>query len=46
MVKPWNELFEKSVAVDTVEKFQRKLSEFGYYRLGYGSGSYTDRLVF
>lgn len=30
VVKPWNELFEKSVAVDTVEKFQRKLSEFGY----------------
>jgi len=30
VVKPWNELFEKSVAVYTVEKFQRKLSEFGY----------------
>jgi len=30
MVNPWNELDEKTVAVDTVETFKRKLSEFGY----------------
>jgi len=30
MVNPWNELDEKTVAVDTVDKFKRKLSEFGY----------------
>jgi len=26
----WNDLDEKTVAVDTVEKFKRKLSEFEY----------------
>jgi len=31
VVNQWNELNEKTVAVDAVEKFKRKLSEFGYY---------------
>jgi len=30
VVNPWNELDEKTVAVDTVEKFKGKLSEYGY----------------
>jgi len=30
LVNPWNELDEKTVAVDKVEKFKRKLSEFRY----------------
>ena len=29
-VRVWNELNEKTVAVDMVEKFKRKPSEFGY----------------
>ena len=35
-MKPRYELDEKSVAIDKMEKFKRKLSEFGY-----GSGPYT-----
>src|SRR6218665_1134173 len=31
LVNPWNELDENTVTVDTVDKFRRKLSEFGYY---------------
>jgi len=30
VVNPWNELDEKTVSVDMVEEFKRKLSEFGY----------------
>src|SRR6218665_2215163 len=29
VVNPWNDLDEKTVAVDTVDKFKRHLSEFG-----------------
>ena len=29
----WKELDKKTAAVDTMEKFQRKLSEFAYYCL-------------
>ena len=29
-VNPWNKLDEKTLSIDTVEKFERKLSEFGY----------------
>ena len=30
LVNPWNDLDEKTVTVDTVDKFKRQLSEFGY----------------
>src|SRR6218665_266939 len=30
VVNPWNDLDEKTVTVDTVDKFKRQLSEFGY----------------
>jgi len=30
VVNPWNDLDEKTVTVDTVEKFMIQLSEFGY----------------
>jgi len=30
VVNPWNKLDEKTVAENTVEKFKKKLSEFGY----------------
>ena len=30
VVNPWNELDEKTVAVDMVDKFQREGCEFGY----------------
>jgi len=29
-VNPWNELDEKTVTVDMVDKFKKQLSEFGY----------------
>jgi len=33
MVNPWNELDEETVVEDTVEKFKRKPSEFGYQNM-------------
>jgi len=30
VVNPWNDLDERTVTVDTVDKFKRQLSEFGY----------------
>src|SRR6218665_2486574 len=30
VVNPWNDLGERTVTVDTVDKFKRQLSEFGY----------------
>jgi len=30
VVNPWNEQDEETVTVDAVDKFKRKLSEFGY----------------
>ena len=30
VVNPWNDLDEKTVTGDTVDKFKRQLSEFGY----------------
>ena len=30
VVNPWNDLDKKTVTVDTVEKFKRQMSEFGY----------------
>ena len=30
VVNPWNELDEKTVSADTVEKLKRKLSEYEY----------------
>jgi len=41
VVNPW---IEKTVTVDTVDKFKRKLSEFGYV-LEYGSGPETDSSI-
>src|SRR6218665_3700790 len=30
VINPWNDLDERTVTVDTVDKFKRQLSEFGY----------------
>ena len=46
VVNQWNDLDlgEETVAVDTMEEFRRKLSEFGYrYILGYGDCSYINK---
>jgi len=43
VVNPWNELYEKTVTVYIVEKFKRKLSEFGYWDM---EGVLTQTVVF